>query len=79
MPRVLVTPAMLHEEGGPFRDILEAAGLEVVFPTGGLALMDPVTLQSNLEGIDAGLAGMEPFNRDVMSSSKMRAIARKGD
>lgn len=78
MPRVLVTPAMLHEEGGPFREILEAAGLEVVFPTGGLALMDPVTLQSNLEGIDAILAGMEPFNRDVLSSTKLRAIARMG-
>ncbi|CAL1125502.1 unnamed protein product [Cladocopium goreaui] len=78
MPRVLVTPAMLHEKGGPFRDILEAAGLEVVFPTGGLALMDPVTLQSNLEGIDAVLAGMEPFNRDVLSTTKLRAIARMG-
>lgn len=78
MPRVLVTPAMLHEEGGPFRDVLEAAGLDVVFPTGGLALMDPVTLQSNLEGIDAVLAGMEPFNRDVLSATKLRAIARMG-
>ncbi len=78
MPRVLVTPAMLHEEDGPFRTILEDAGLEVVFPPGGLALMDPVTLESHLAGIDAVLAGMEPFNREVLSNVKLRAIARMG-
>ncbi len=78
MPRVLVTPAMLHETGGPFFDVLEEAGFEVVFPVGGLSLMDPVTLQANLEGIDAVLAGMEPFNHDVLSSVKLRAIARMG-
>ncbi len=78
MPRVLVTPAPLYQQPGPYRAALEQAGLEVVFPEGGKPLMDPRELAQSLVGIDAVLAGMEPFNRQVLSESGLRVIARMG-
>ncbi len=80
MPRVLVTPHILYNTDGPFRDALTSAGLEVVFPAGGLSLMDAVLLRSHLHEhrIDAVLAGMEPFDREVLENSSLRVIARMG-
>ncbi|MBX7167845.1 MAG: phosphoglycerate dehydrogenase [Pirellulales bacterium] len=78
MPRVLVTPFMLHHQPGPYLDALSSAGLEAVYPTGGRSLMDPQLLTEDLRGVDAVLAGMEPFNRDVLAASKLRVIARMG-
>ncbi|MGD9646393.1 MAG: phosphoglycerate dehydrogenase [Pirellulales bacterium] len=79
MPRVLVFPFMLHNAPGPYRDALEAAGLEVVYPVDGTAaLADPAALAREIEGVDAALAGMEPFTRDVLAGSRLRVIARMG-
>jgi D-3-phosphoglycerate dehydrogenase/(S)-sulfolactate dehydrogenase len=78
MPRVLVTPGPLYQQPGPYRDALESAGLEVVFPPDGRSLMQPDILAAHLQGIDAVLAGMEPFTPEVLAGSKLRAIARMG-
>lgn len=78
MPRALVTPHLLYEQPGPYRDVLTAAGFEVVYPPGAKSLMEPQVLAEHLAGIDAVLAGMEPFSREVLAGSKLRAIARVG-
>ena len=78
MPRVLVTPAVLREQAGPYRETLDAAGFEVVYPPEGLALSDPTTLIGQLQGIDAVLASTEPYNREVLSAAKLRVISRNG-
>ena len=78
MPRVLVTPHLLHEAPGPYRDVLLQAGMEIVYPPLDGLLMEPDVLAEHLQGIDAVLAGMEPFNASVIGRSKLRVIARVG-
>lgn len=78
MPRVLVTPAPLYQQPGPYLDALRSAGLEVVYPPGGRPLADPALLSEALVGIDAVLAGMEPFTPQVLAGARLRAIARMG-
>lgn len=78
MPRVLVTPHLLFEAAGPYRDVLLQAGMEIVYPPADTPLMDPETLLAQLDGIDAVLAGMEPFNPSVIQKSNLRVIARVG-
>jgi phosphoglycerate dehydrogenase-like enzyme len=58
--------------------VLEAAGLEVVYPTAGLSLLDPKNLISQLAGIDAVLASVECYDRAVIEASRLRVIARVG-
>ncbi len=79
MPRVLVTPHMLQRQPGPYLDILEGAGLEVVYPPeGSNTLEEPVIAEILAGDIDAMLAGTEPLNRHVLSQSKLKAVARQG-
>lgn len=78
MPKVLVTPPMLAGQQGRFRELLEQAGCEVVFPPHGFAGTDRQQLQDALIGIDAILASVEPLSRDVLAASQLRVIARNG-
>lgn len=78
MPRVLVTPAVLHGMPGTYRDVLEAAGFEVVYPTRCANLADPAVLCAQLEDIDATVASVEPYTREVLDRCRLRAIARMG-
>lgn len=79
MPRVMVFPFMLKDQLGPYHDALTKVGLEVVFPRDGAAAMaSPVALSDELRDVDAALAGMEPFNAQVLADSKLRVIARMG-
>src|SRR4051812_1644214 len=78
MPRVLCTPSILFHVDGPYKKILEGAGLEVVYPPENAKLMDPAVLIENLKGIDAVAASVEPYSAEVLSKSKLRAIARLG-
>lgn len=78
MPRVLVTPHLLYQLDGPYRQVLAAAGFEVVYPRDGKPLMSPELLADQLPGVDAVLAGMEPFTPEVLRGAKLRAIARMG-
>jgi D-3-phosphoglycerate dehydrogenase / 2-oxoglutarate reductase len=79
MPRVLVCPAPLRAaERGPFRAIFEDAGFEVAFPTVGHQMSEHELL-ANLEGIDASLAGSEPYTRRVLEARPLlKVIARNG-
>lgn len=78
MPRVLITPHLLYELDLPCRRAIEDAGLEVVYPPNAMSLMDAADLLRQLDGVSAVLAGMEPFNREVLAASKLRVIARAG-
>lgn len=76
--RVLVTPPMLRVGDWPYRPVLDAAGLEVVFPDPALDLFDPPQLSRALVGIDAVVAGVEPFRADVLEASTLKVVARVG-
>jgi D-3-phosphoglycerate dehydrogenase / 2-oxoglutarate reductase len=78
MPRVLICPAPLRAAGGPFREILQAAGFEVAFPTV-THQMSEAELLAELDGIDASLAGSEPYTRRVLDARpQLKIIARNG-
>ena len=78
MPQVLVTPLVLHRASGPYREVLEQGGFQVSYPPEGLSLKDPAVLISQLGGIDAVIASMEPYNRQVIAASGLRVISRNG-
>lgn len=78
MPRVLITPHLLYELDLPCRRAIEEAGLEVVYPPNAMSLMDPADLLQHLDGVSAVLAGMEPFNAEVLAKSNLRVVARAG-
>lgn len=78
MPRVLVAPSVLYQAPGTYRDVLEGAGLEVVYPVAGKSLLDRNNLVAQLQGIDAVLASVEAYDRSVIESSRLRVIARVG-
>ena len=78
MPRVLVTPTILRNIPGNYSEILQKGGLEVVYPPDGYDTFPQDNLLKVLEGIDAMLASTEPLSRDVLSRTKLRAIARMG-
>ena len=60
------------------QEILESAGLEIVYPPVGMNLYDEQRLIDHLPGIDAMLAGMEPLSERVLAASSLRVIARFG-
>jgi D-3-phosphoglycerate dehydrogenase / 2-oxoglutarate reductase len=78
LPRVLVSPIEMIQKPDRWHQILVEAGLEVVCRPVELSLHDPDTLIEHLQGVDAILAGLEPLNRRVLESSRLRAIARYG-
>ena len=78
MPRVLICPSPLRAAGGPYREILHSAGFEVAFPTVNRQMSED-ELIANLEGIDASLAGSEPYTRRVLDARpQLKVIARNG-
>jgi len=78
MPRALVTPTILRHIPGNYSEILRQGGFEVVYPPDGFDTFPKENLLQVLEGIDAMLASTEPLTRDVLSQTKLRAIARMG-
>ena len=78
MMRVLVTPIFIHNQRGPYCEALEAGGFDVVFPPTGLSLKEPATLIEQLDGIDAVIASIEPYTREVLTGTSLRVIARNG-
>jgi phosphoglycerate dehydrogenase-like enzyme len=70
---------MLRDQPGPYRDVLEQAGFEIFYPRdGAAALQSPQALAKELQGMDAALAGMEPFTAEVLDCNRLRVIARMG-
>jgi D-3-phosphoglycerate dehydrogenase / 2-oxoglutarate reductase len=79
MPRILVTPSHLIDQPGPYRDILEKAGLEVVYPPKGMPLVEAKVVIPYLDGVSGVLAGTDPLNREMLeAATDMRGIARHG-
>jgi phosphoglycerate dehydrogenase-like enzyme len=78
MPRVLVVPPIIRDQPNRNREILEAAGFEVVYPTVHETYLDRPTLLANLRGIDAVVAGAERYDEEVFSQSHLRVVARFG-
>jgi D-3-phosphoglycerate dehydrogenase len=78
MPRVLVTPTIVRNLPGPYLDVLVHGGFEVIYPPSGCDTMRAENLLPLLAGADAMLASVEKMSRDVLSNTKLRAIARMG-
>jgi D-3-phosphoglycerate dehydrogenase / 2-oxoglutarate reductase len=78
MPRVLVTPTILRNVPGLYCDTLLQGGFEVVYPPEGCDTMRRENLLPLLATADAMLASTERLSREVLSGTKLRAIARMG-
>jgi D-3-phosphoglycerate dehydrogenase len=78
MPRVLVVPPIIRDQPNRNREILEAGGFEVVYPTVHETYLDRPMLLANLRGIDAVVAGAERYDEEVFSQSRLRVVARFG-
>ena len=78
MARVLIAPAPLQGVEGEYRDLLLAAGHEVVQQTAGRQLREDEVI-TWLKGFDAVLAGSEPYTRKAIEANpNLRVIARVG-
>jgi D-3-phosphoglycerate dehydrogenase len=78
MPRILVTPAVFKEGHGPWRDVLEAAGFEIVIPPVNCMQISSDEFLTFLDGIDGTLAGIEQYNPQVFAGSNLKIVARIG-
>src|SRR5262245_50161160 len=76
MPKVLVNPPVLYHAQGSFRRALESAGCEIVFPA--QLPISPAELKQRAGEVDAALASVEKYSRDILAGSKLRVIARMG-
>ncbi len=78
MSKVLIAPMTLTKVQGPFRQVMVDAGLELI-PSGVDHQMDENELLAALNGIDAALAGSEPYSARVIAARpQLRVIARVG-
>ena len=78
MPKVLVTPAPLAGVQAEYLTLLQSAGFEVLFPKK-QAQLNEEELLDQLRGIQATLAGSEPYTRRVLAAHpQLRVIARVG-
>ena len=68
MPRVLVVTPNLRVPQHPYRDLLAAAGFEIVFPAEGARLSDSAALIDQLQGIDASIASVERYTPEVLAA-----------
>lgn len=79
MPTVIVGSPVLHHQPGEHTAILEAAGFTVRYPEPSGDQMTEEQLLANLDGVDAALAGAEPYTRKVLESfPQLRVISRTG-
>lgn len=78
MPRVLVTPAVFKEGHGPWREVLDAAGFEVVIPPVNCMQISSEEFLTFLDGIDGTIAGIEQYNPQVFDGSNLKVVARIG-
>lgn len=78
MPKVLIAPAPLADLQGAFLDTLCSAGFEPVYPLR-KAQMTEADLLERLQGVEASLAGSEPYSPRVLAAHpQLRVIARAG-
>jgi phosphoglycerate dehydrogenase-like enzyme len=78
MPRVLIAPATLAGVNGEYLNVLREAGFELVFPPRPTLLTEEDLLRQ-LDGVQAAVAGSEPYTRRVVEAHpQLRVIARAG-
>jgi D-3-phosphoglycerate dehydrogenase / 2-oxoglutarate reductase len=78
MPKVLIAPMTLAKAPGPHLSLLRDAGFELVFPPRPMQLVESELLEI-LPGIDAVVAGSEPYTAKVLNANPaLRVIARVG-
>jgi D-3-phosphoglycerate dehydrogenase / 2-oxoglutarate reductase len=78
MPKVLIAPMTLAKSQGPHLAILREAGFDLVFPPRPMQLVESELLEI-LPGIDAVVAGSEPYTAKVLNANPaLRVIARVG-
>jgi phosphoglycerate dehydrogenase-like enzyme len=78
MPTVLIAPAPLRHQPGPYRDLLVAAGFVPIDPDGDGTLTE-AQLRAYLPLADAMLAGGEELTAAVLADApRLRVIARTG-
>ena len=78
MPKVLIAPMTLTKVQGPYRQALLDAGLELVLSRVDHQMVEDELLAA-LDGIDAALAGSEPYSARVIAARpQLRVIARVG-
>ncbi len=80
MPRVLITPTQLHELQGPYINLLNDAGLEIVTPPAPWDhQLSEAELMVALKNVAATVAGSEPYTERVLQAHpQLKVIARVG-
>lgn len=80
MPKVLIVPREVARFADKFREPLDRAGLEVVFlPPADANLPDENELIEALAGVEATVAGSEPYSPRVFAACpQLRVVARVG-
>lgn len=78
MTKILIAPAALAGIGGPFLDVFKKANFDLAYPHVGHQLTEEQLL-THLSGIQASLAGSEPYTRRVLEAHpQLKVIARAG-
>lgn len=78
MPRVLIAPTTLAGLQASFIDVFKKAGFELVYH-GKPAQLNEEQILEALTGIDASLAGSEPYTQRVLAAHpQLKVIARVG-
>jgi phosphoglycerate dehydrogenase-like enzyme len=78
MPKCLIAPQTLANIEGPFVQVLREAGFELIYPDKPQQMTEEELL-AKLAGINASVAGSEPYTRRVLEANpQLRVIARAG-
>ncbi len=78
MPKVLIAPMTLAGIEGEFLNVLRRAGFDLVYPSAAHQ-MNEDELMRQLTGIDASVAGSEPYTDRVLAAHpQLKVIARVG-
>ncbi len=78
MSKILVTPHPLVNTAGRFREILENAGLSLIFAPARQSLAENAQMVVENPEITGILASTEPLTRAALAASKLRVVARMG-
>lgn len=80
MPTVLVSPREVRQFEPRYRDVLLAAGWTIAYPPPGEAnILTPSELFDALAGVDAVIAGGEPYTAELFAARpQLRVVARVG-
>lgn len=70
--KVLIATIGLKQTGGPYVDLLQQAGFELVYPPGSTPLTEEELLPQ-LQGVQASLAGFEPYTRCVIEGNPSKS------